>query len=221
MAAMREPPKSVPPAEETGDEEDLAGADSLSEPGAQKKAGALLRARRMVGKTVKKVATKAAVETVKMAGRAQKFVAALARTSGSSLISLGMGFGVTLVGLVFGLPLILFGLVLFIAGILGMITAEATMAAARAAKVMAEVQAKAAEAKEEGGGGVLSAGGTAIAETAKTSLRLILTPLEMIGCTAVGLFGGFFIMIAVAIAVILLAPDMFPGGRALADALFR
>ncbi len=204
VQALRQPPSEAP-AEEAGNE-DFSGADSISGPDAQKKAGALLRAKRMVGKTVKKVATKAVIETGKMASQAQNAAAALARTSGSSLISIGMGFGITLVGLVIGVPLILLGLILFIAGILGMITAKATMIAAKAAESAAKVQAKAAEAKEAGGGGGL--GGAAITETVKNSLRLILAPFEIIGCTMAGFLGGLIILVILVIGAASLIPGV-------------
>jgi hypothetical protein len=200
MAAKNEPDGGGQTEEESEEEAPEEEPETLETPGEERAARSSL-----LGKHAKVAAEKAAGQSIKLAGRAGQAVSFVLQRVGTTLLSFGLGLGLTIIGILIGLPLLLIGAGLTIGGLLISVTARLTIAAGETAVQRAKKEEKKL-AKEAGGaksGGLVNAAEEAgeMARTMKKYAGVIAAPFIYIGCTIIGLFSGF-IFIAIIVATL-------------------
>lgn len=201
MAALRQPPAALSEAEETEEEGGFSDTGSFENPGAQRQAGMMLRARRLAKQKMVTATKKAGIIAAKAVGQIQELLGNAIRTGGQWVVAFGAGLCVTFVGAIFGVPLVLLGIPLIVLGVLFVFSGKATILTAKAGEVVVKMQEKKAAAEAGAAGG--PAGGTSEAmETSKMALRLMFAPFKAIGCTLAGVLGGFIFLAAIVAGII-------------------
>lgn len=150
------------------------------------------------------LAQRAAAKAVQMAGRAQQIISLGLRQGGWTLFSFGSGLGLTLIGLIFGVPLIILGGILFVTGFLAMVTARLSITAGRLLEMKATAEAKklTKETKEEGGSlGSLPEETVGKVREVTRFASLIFMPFIDFGCIVLGLLSGFFFLIIIIVVL--------------------
>lgn len=190
QTASASQPTEEPEEEEMPPEE----PETLESPEAERAAqGALL------GRKARLSAQKKTGQGIKLAGRMGQATSFIFQRVGTILVSFGVGTGLTIIGLVFGLPLLLIGAIFLI---IGLFTSMASKATILAGETMVE-KAKKEEKKLAktaggggGGGGVLGAVKEAgeAAGSVKKYASFIAGPFIYIGCTVLGLLSGFLLL---------------------------
>jgi hypothetical protein len=193
MAAMREPPKSAPAEEDANSGEDegaMNAEETLETPGQERAARASL-----MGKKAQIMAQKTAAKATKATGRAGQAASFLIQRAGSLLVSFGLGTGITIIGLIIGLPLLIIGVICLGIGLLVSIGAKATVLVGETMEKKAKVEEKKLQ-KEQGGKGILGAaeGVLETADTMRKYAAFIAGPFIYIGCTFLGLLSGFIFL---------------------------
>lgn len=169
--------------------------ETLESPEAEQAAGASLFARKAKAATEKKIG-----QGIQKAGQAGKGASFLLRRIGGALISFGAGAGISIVGLIFGLPLLLIGIVIVIIGIFSSMASQATIMAGEVMEKKAKKEEKKiAKAGGGGGGGMLDVSEKAeqAAKVAKKASGFLAGVFISIGCSFLGLFSGFIFIAAV------------------------
>ncbi|MFH2136352.1 MAG: hypothetical protein ABII19_01805, partial [Patescibacteria group bacterium] len=139
------------PPEESQEEAPPEEPETLESPEAQQAAGASLMGKKAKAATEKKIG-----QGIQKAGQAGKGASFLLRRIGGILISFGAGAGISIIGLIFGLPLLLIGIVIVIIGIFSSMASQATIMAGEVMEKKAKKEEKKiAKAGGGGGGGML------------------------------------------------------------------
>ncbi len=158
----------------------------------------------LLGRRAKAAAEKKIGQGIKKAGEAGKVASFALRRVGGVLVSFGAGAGLSIIGLIFGLPLLLIGIVIIIIGIFSSMAARATVMAGEVMEKKAKKEEKKI-AKEMGrGGGILNVSEKAeqAAKVAKKFSGFLAGVFITIGCSFLGLFSGFIFIAAVVIFLV-------------------
>jgi hypothetical protein len=190
MASANQPDEG--PEEEIPEEE----PETLESPEAEQAAQTSL-----LGKKAQAAAQKKVGQGIKLTGRAQQAVSFAFQRIGTILVSFGVGTGLTIIGLIIGLPLLLIGAVFLAIGFLSAVTARVTLVAGETMVEKAKKEEK--KLSKTGGGGMMGAmkGAGEAASGIKKTAGVIAAPFIYIGCTILGLFSGF-ILIAIFIGAL-------------------
>jgi hypothetical protein len=184
MASANQPDEG--PEEEIPEEE----PETLESPEAEQAAQTSL-----LGKKAQAAAQKKVGQGIQVAGKAGQATSFLLRRIGSILISFGAGAGISIIGLIFGLPLLLIGIIIIIIGIFASMASQATIVAGE----VIEKKAKGEEKKiaQAGGGGAFNVAEKAgeVAKVARKSAGFVAGAFASIGCSFLGLFSGFLSII--------------------------
>lgn len=186
IATARNSVPADPPEE---GEEVVTGQETLETPAQEQAAKASL----FSAKRLKILQQKMAARTVKLAGRAGQVGSMIIQRVGTTLLSFGLGMGLTIMGLLIGLPLIIIGVICLAIGLLVALGARVTTLAGEALEKKAEKEEK--QLEKEKGGAVGKA--KEAVETVKTFSKyaaIIATPLLYIGCTLIGMLSGFILL---------------------------
>ncbi len=182
---------------EEGPEEEIEeGPETLESPEDEQAAQTAL-----AGKKAKTAAEKKVGQGIKLTGRAQQAVSFIFQRVGTTLVSFGIGTGITIIGLLIGLPLLLIGLGFLALGLFASVTARLTIAAGET--IVAKAKKEEKSIARAGGGGIMGAAkgaGEAISAVKKTA-GVIAAPFIYIGCTILGLLSGF-ILFAILVAAL-------------------
>lgn len=187
IAARQAPPGGENPAG-TGNAENLNVQETLNSPEQEQAARSSL-----MGKKMQILAQKTAGQVTVNTGRAGQAGAFILQRIGSLLLSFGLGTGLTIVGLIIGLPLLIVGVACSVAGILISIGAKATVLAGEA--IVKRAKAEEAKLNKEQGGMVGAVKGAT--ETARTAMKyasFIAGPFIYVGCTLLGMLAGWIFM---------------------------
>lgn len=155
----------------------------------------------LMGKKAQAAAQKKVGQGIKLTGRAQQAASFLFQRIGTILVSFGIGTGLTIIGLIIGLPLLLIGIGFLALGLISAVTARLTLAAGETIVEKAKKQEK--SVAKAGGGGIMGAAkeaGEAMSAVKKTA-GVIAAPFIYIGCTVLGLLSGF-IFLAILVAAL-------------------
>jgi hypothetical protein len=191
MASANQPPEESP--EEAPPEE----PETLDSPEEEQAAQTSL-----LGKKAQAAAQKKVGQGIKLTGRGQQAVSFLFQRIGTILVSFGIGTGLTIIGLIVGLPLLLIGAGFLALGLLSAVTARLTIAAGET--IVEKAKKEERGLTKAGGGGMMGAMkevGEAASGIKKTA-GIIAAPFIYIGCTILGLFSGF-ILIAMLVTALL------------------
>lgn len=148
----------------------------------------------LMGKKVQAAAQKKVGQGIKLTGRAQQAASFIFQRIGTTLVSFGIGTGLTIIGLIIGLPLLLIGAGFLAVGLLSAMTARLTLAAGETMVAKAKKEEK--SVAKAGGGGIMGAAkeaGEAMSAVKKTA-GVIAAPFIYIGCTILGLLSGFIFL---------------------------
>ena len=199
IASKSQPSETDPPEDEEAAEE--AGMVETGE--AERAAGQGMAQRR---RAAMKAAVKemAEAKVVQLAGTVQKKGGWAVRFGGGRLISLGLGLGFSLIGLIIGVPLLIIGGALFMIGFLGSLVGEATYQFGKSME-------RKAKKKTKGGEGGAAAAMGAMKETASRFCQILASVFANIGCSMVGLLAGFFLICVIAVVLVAFFDDLFGG----------
>lgn len=187
-----DPPEEVGAGEEaTGEVSPEEMSETVLGPEAERGARASLLAQRLAI-----LQQKAAAKTTKLIGRVQQVASFLLQRIGTTLVSFGLGTGITIIGLIIGLPLLIIGAICVVLGFVAAMTARLTIAAGQTLEAKAKATEKKMQKEESGekGGGAAEAAGAGLGAMKKYA-GLIAAPFIYIGCTILGLLSGFFLLI--------------------------
>jgi len=194
VASSNQPDEEAP--EEELDEE----PETLESPEDEQVAQASLS-----GKKAQAAAEKKIGQGIQKAGEVGKGASFLLRRIGGILISFGAGAGISIIGLIFGLPLLLIGIVIVIIGIFSSMASQATIMAGEAMEKKAKKEEKKI-AKAGGGGGKgmldVSEKAAEAAKVAKKASGFLAGVFISIGCSFLGLFSGFLFIAAIVMFIV-------------------
>ncbi len=184
VVAARNPASEDPP------QEGAPGApETLETPGQEQAAKASLFAARHLKILQQKMAARA----VKLAGRAGQVGSMIIQRVGTTLLSFGLGTGLTIIGLLIGIPLIIIGVICVGIGLLAAIGARATVTAGEMLEKKAKNEEKQLEKEGRGAVGKAKEAVEAVKAFSKYA-AIIATPLLYIGCTLIGMLSGFILL---------------------------
>jgi hypothetical protein len=200
IASKNQPSETDPPEDEEAAEE----AETMETGEAERAAGQgmVQRRRAAVARTAAKEMAEAKV--IQLAGTVQKKGGWAVRFGGGRLISIGLGLGFSLVGLIIGVPLLIIGGALFMIGILGSIVGEATYQFGKSME-------RKAKKKMKGGGGGAAAAMGAMKEGASRFFQILASVFANIGCSVFGFLAGFFLICVIAVVLVAFFDDLFGG----------
>jgi hypothetical protein len=153
----------------------------------------------LMGKKRQAAAQKRVGQGIKLTGRAQQAASFILRQIGTILVSFGIGMGITIIGLIIGLPLLLLGIGFLALGLFSAVTARITLAIGETMVEKAKKEEK--SVTKAGGGGIAGAvrgAGETMSKVKKTA-SIIAAPFIYVGCTILGFLSGF-ILIAIIVA---------------------
>lgn len=156
------------------------------------------------GKKAQAAAQKKIGQGIQKAGQAGQGASFLLRRIGGIFINFGAGAGISIIGLIFGLPLLLIGIGIVIIGIFSSMAARATIMAGEAMEKKAKKEEKKiAKAGGGGGGGILDVSEKAeqAAKVAKKFSGFLAGVFISIGCSFLGLFSGFIFIAMLVVAL--------------------
>ncbi|MBI5072135.1 hypothetical protein HZB93_04615 [Candidatus Falkowbacteria bacterium] len=181
------------PAEEPQEEAPPEEPETLESPEAERAAQGALS-----GKKARLAAQKKTGQGIKLAGRMGQATSFIFQRVGTTLVSFGVGTGLTIIGLVFGLPLLLIGVIFLIIGLFASMASRATITAGETIVEKAKKEEKKLAKTEGGGGGGGVLGAVQEAGEAAGSMKkyasFIAGPFIYIGCTILGLLSGFIFL---------------------------
>lgn len=189
MASSNQPQEEAP--EEASPEE----PETLESSEAEQAASSSLFAKKTKAAAEKKVG-----QGIQKAGQAGKGASFLLRRIGGALISFGAGAGISIIGLIFGLPLLLIGIGIVIIGIFSSMASQAAILAGETIEKKAKAEEKKiVQAAGGGGGGLLDISGKVeqAAKVAKKFSGFLAGVFISIGCSFLGLFSGFIFIAAI------------------------
>ncbi len=187
------------PAEEPEEEAPPEEPETLETPEAERAAQGALRGRR-----ARLAAQKKTGQGVKLAGRMGQATSFIFQRVGTILVSFGVGTGLTIIGLVFGLPLLLIGAIFLIIGLFASMASRATITAGETMVEKAKKEEKKlAKTAGGGGGGMLDVSEKAeqAAKVAKKFSGFLAGVFISIGCSFLGLFSGFIFIAMLVVAL--------------------